>query len=146
MDERAIPSESTLGLGDFDRYKWLLPLRKRRCFRRPSSADLLATSAPKRLQSSNLNVILTVIHDSQLTSIHMMGWCLALIQPMYVAPSRTMRRFPVQKAQKLLSDEAVFDLHMAEGKSLHLPAGTKLLMMKREQWLRILGLRNSPTR
>jgi|ERR1043166_3261351 DNA-binding NarL/FixJ family response regulator len=33
----------------------------------------------------------------------------------------------VQKAQKLLPDEVVFDLHMAEGKSLHLPAGTKLV-------------------
>lgn len=33
----------------------------------------------------------------------------------------------VQKAQELLPDEIVFDLHMAEGAELRLPAGTKLL-------------------
>jgi DNA-binding NarL/FixJ family response regulator len=33
----------------------------------------------------------------------------------------------VQKSQELLPDEVIFDLHMAEGKSLHLPASTKLL-------------------
>jgi DNA-binding NarL/FixJ family response regulator len=33
----------------------------------------------------------------------------------------------VQKAQELLPDEVIFDLHMAESKSLHLPAGTKVL-------------------
>jgi DNA-binding NarL/FixJ family response regulator len=33
----------------------------------------------------------------------------------------------VQKAQELLPDIVIFDLHMAEGNSLHLPAGTRLL-------------------
>lgn len=33
----------------------------------------------------------------------------------------------VQKAQELLPDEIVLDLRMTEGKSLHLPAGTKVL-------------------
>jgi DNA-binding NarL/FixJ family response regulator len=31
----------------------------------------------------------------------------------------------VQKAQELLPDEVIFDLHMAEGQSLQLPAGTR---------------------
>ena len=33
----------------------------------------------------------------------------------------------VQKAQELLPDVVIFDLHMAEGNSLHLPAGMRLL-------------------
>jgi DNA-binding NarL/FixJ family response regulator len=33
----------------------------------------------------------------------------------------------VQKAQELLPDEVIFDLHMAEGQSLQLPAGTRVL-------------------
>ena len=33
----------------------------------------------------------------------------------------------VQKAQELLPDQVIFDLHMAEDTSLHLPAGTRVL-------------------
>ena len=33
----------------------------------------------------------------------------------------------VQKSPELLPDEVIFGLHMAEGKSLHIPAGTKVL-------------------